>query len=85
MADELNTVLRNKRLFKICEAVKLGLRYYYMDAKQRYEVTPVLRDFALRIIPSLQDGWLTAKYPWTREYTKKNKSEKAARSRPLLY
>ena len=63
----------DKRTYKICEAVKLGLRYYYMDAKQRYEVTPVLRDFALRIIPSLPDGWLTAKYPWTREYTKKNK------------
>ena len=57
MADELNTVLRNKRLFKICEAVALGLTHYYMGPKDKREVTDEYRRLAEKIIPTLPKGF----------------------------
>lgn len=57
MADELNTVLRNKRLFKICEAVALGLNYYYMAPRDKREVTEEDRRLAEKLIPTLPKGF----------------------------
>ena len=64
MADELNTVLRNKRLFKICEAVALGLTHYYMGPKDKREVTASEREEALATIPDLPEGWMKQKHEW---------------------
>lgn len=64
MADELNTVLRNKRLFKICEAVALGLTHYYMGPRDKREVTASEREEALSIIPDLPEGWMKQKHEW---------------------
>ena len=57
MADELNTVLRNKRLFKICEAVALGLTNYYMGPKDKRELTEEDRRLAEKLIPTLPKGF----------------------------
>lgn len=64
MADELNTVLRNKRLFKICEAVALGLTHYYMGPRDKREVTASERTEALATIPDLPEGWMKQKHEW---------------------
>ena len=59
MADELNTVLRNKRLFKICEAVALGLTHYYMGPNDKRKIFASERAEALSI-----KGWMQKKHSW---------------------
>ena len=58
MADELNTVLRNKRLFKICEAVALGLKRYYMAPNKPSTITPDERALAKAYLEHLPRGWM---------------------------
>lgn len=64
MADELNTVLRNKRLFKICEAVALGLKRYYMGKNDRRKLTEEERKQAKLLLLVLPKGWYREKQEW---------------------
>lgn len=54
----------DKRTFKICEAVHLGLSHYYMGCKDRREVTEEERNMANRIIPTLPPGWWKEPHNW---------------------
>lgn len=67
MADELNTVLRNKRLFKICEAVALGLKRYYMAPNKPSTITQDERALARSYLQHLPRGWMQNgdKLPWS--------------------
>ena len=47
----------DKRTYKICEAVKLGLRYYYMAPRDKREVTEEDRSLAEKLIPTLPKGF----------------------------
>ena len=53
-----------KKVFKICEAVQLGLDYYYMGPKDRRRVTEDERKKARKIIQTLPSGWMQEKYDW---------------------
>jgi hypothetical protein len=46
-----------KQEFKICEAVALGLTYYYMGPKDKREVTEEDRRLAGKLIPTLPKGF----------------------------
>ena len=46
----------DKRTFKICEAVALGLTHYYMGPHDKREVTATERAEALATIPDLPEG-----------------------------
>ena len=54
----------SKRLFKICEAVRLGLEYYYIGSKDKRKLTAADRAEAEKELPTLPDGWWRAKLPW---------------------
>jgi hypothetical protein len=54
----------DKRTFKICESVHLGLDYYYMGPKDRRTLTKEDYDEAQRILPTLPEGWYTEHYDW---------------------
>ena len=53
-----------KHQFKICEAVALGLTYYYMGARDKREVTATERAEALATIPGLSAGWMQEEQEW---------------------
>ena len=53
-----------KYQFKICEAVNLGLGYYYMDKKDRRTLTPEDFELAKRTLPTLPDGWFREHHEW---------------------
>lgn len=53
-----------KQEFKICEAVVLGLNYYYMAPRDKREVTATERTEALATIPDLPEGWMKQKHDW---------------------
>ena len=55
----------DKRTFKICEAVHLGLDYYYMEKNDRRTLTKEDYELAKRILPTLPDGWYREHYDWT--------------------
>lgn len=67
MAIKLNNVLQNKRLFKVCEAVALGLTHYYMGKNDRRQVTEKERAEAHKIIPTLPEGWMVGadRFDWS--------------------
>ena len=46
-----------KHQFKVCEAVALGLTYYYMGPKDKHEVTEEDRRLAEKLIPTLPKGF----------------------------
>lgn len=52
----------DKRTFKICEAVALGLTHYYMGPHDKREVTATERAEALATIPDLPEDWMTQKH-----------------------
>lgn len=58
----------NQRLtkyqFKVCEAVHLGLDYYYMDSKDRRTLTPEDYEEAQRLLHTLHDSWYRERYDW---------------------
>ena len=54
----------DKHLFKICEAVALGLTHYYMGPRDKREVTATERAEALATIPDLPEGWMKQKHEW---------------------
>ena len=54
----------DKRTFKICEAVHLGLDYYYMAKNDRRTLTKEDYDLAKRTLPTLHDGWSREHYDW---------------------
>ena len=56
-----------KRQFMICEAVHLGLDYYYMDTKDRRALTPEDYEEAQRLLPTLPDGWYREQYEWMKQ------------------
>lgn len=60
----MKTARLTKYHFKICEAVHIGLDYYYMDTKDRRSLT--LKDYeeAKRLLPTLPDGWYREHYDW---------------------
>jgi len=47
-----------KRLYKICEAVVLGLDGYYMSKWVKQPLTEKDRAEALLTLPTLPDGWM---------------------------
>ena len=53
-----------KLTFKICEAVYLGLDYYYMGTRDRRKITDADRMLANKIIPTLEQGWWGEKHEW---------------------
>lgn len=54
----------DKRTFKICEAVHLGLDYYYMAKNGRRKITDEDKAMASRVIPTLHAGWWKTKHSW---------------------
>ena len=54
----------DKRTFKICEAVALGLTHYYMGPHDKREVTATERAEALATIKDLPEGWMKQKHEW---------------------
>lgn len=54
----------DKRTFKICEAVHLGLDYY-MGSKDRRTLTKEDYELAKRILPTLPDGWYREPQEWS--------------------
>ena len=54
----------DKLTFKICEAVHLGLDYYYMAKNDRRMLTKEDYDLAKRLLPTLPDGWYREHYDW---------------------
>ena len=54
----------DKRLYKICEAVALGIDHYYIGKWHRIELTPQERAEALVTIPTLPAGWMLEKQEW---------------------
>lgn len=54
----------DKHLFKICEAVALGLTHYYMGPRDKREVTATERAEALATIHDLPEGWMKQKHEW---------------------
>ena len=54
----------DKRTFKICEAVHLGLDYYYMAKNDRRTLTKEDYDEAQRILPTLPEGWYREHHDW---------------------
>ena len=54
----------DKRTFKICEAVALGLTHYYMGARDKREVTATERAEALATIPDQPAGWMQEEQEW---------------------
>ena len=54
----------DKRVFKICEAVALGLDCYYMGKKDRHKLTKADRTEAGAILPTLPKGWMQLPQEW---------------------
>lgn len=54
----------DKHTFKICEAVKLGLDYYYMGKNDRRKLTEAEIAKAKLLIPALPEGWMHEKHEW---------------------
>ena len=54
-----------KYQFKVCEAVHLGLDYYYMGPKDRRTLTKEDYDEAQRILPTLPEGWYREPQEWS--------------------
>ena len=55
----------DKRTFKICEAVYLGLDYYYMGPRDRRQLTKDDIEVAQRLLPTLPDGWYREPQEWS--------------------
>lgn len=53
-----------KYQFKVCEAVHLGLDYYYMGPRDRRALTKDDIKVAQRLLPTLPDGWYREHYDW---------------------
>lgn len=53
-----------KRTFKICESVRLGLDYYYMSYKKRVQITDADIEFARKVIPTLPEMWWEEPQDW---------------------
>ena len=64
----------DKRTFKICEAVALGLTHYYMGPRDKRAVTHEEREKALYMINTLPEGWMQERQPWEvcRGYVRKS-------------
>lgn len=54
----------DKRTFKICEAVALGLEHFYMKVWTPSTITEAERKMALETIPKLPSGWMQMKHRW---------------------
>lgn len=54
----------DKRTFKICEAVHLGLSQYYMGKNDIRKVTDEDKKLAHKIIPTLPSKWWLTKHSW---------------------
>lgn len=54
----------DKRTFKICEAVHLGLDYYYMAKNDRRTLKNEDYELAKRILPTLPEGWYRERHEW---------------------
>lgn len=55
----------DKRTFKICEAVHLGLDYYYMGPRDRRQLTKDDIGVAQRLLPTLPDGLYREPQEWS--------------------
>lgn len=62
-----------KHQFKICEAVHLGMDYYYMGPGDRRELTEKERKEAAKLLSQLPKGWWTEEQEW---FCNKDKSKK---------
>ena len=58
-------MLLDKQTFKICEAVHLGLDYYYMGPKDRRTLTKEDYELAKRTLPTLPEGWYREPQEWS--------------------
>lgn len=57
----------DKRTFKICEAVALGITHYYMGPRDKRKITDRDIKLARKIIPTLKGGWMQKadRLPWS--------------------
>ena len=62
----------DKRTFKICEDVHLGLDYYYMAKNDRRTLTKEDYELAKRILPTLPKGWYKEEQEWMIHKNPKN-------------
>lgn len=60
----MKTARLTKYQFKICEAVHLGLDYYYMGPRDRRLLKQEDYEVAQRLLPTLPEGWYTERYDW---------------------
>ena len=63
LCDNMERIM-DKRTFKICEAVHLGLDYYYMAKNDRRTLTKEDYELAKRILPTLPEGWYRERHEW---------------------
>lgn len=54
----------DKRTFKICESVALGLTYYYMGPKDKIRISENDEAMARKVIPTLPEGWMQKRHSW---------------------
>lgn len=54
----------DKRTFKICEAVHLGLEYYYMGPRDKRKLKQKDYELAWKVLPTLPDGWWGETHDW---------------------
>lgn len=69
----------DKRTFKVCEAVALGLTHYYLDNQHdRREITQADVMMARLVIPTLPNGWMRKAdtYPWSCMNDKKKEASR---------
>lgn len=68
----------DKRTFKICEAVALGLTHYYLEKWKPIILTPEDKALARKIIPALPEGWMQGadNLPWSCMNKNKKKQKK---------
>lgn len=60
----IRAFIADKRTFKICESVALGLTHYYMGPNDKRKIFASERAEALLIIPDLPKGWMQQKHHW---------------------
>lgn len=54
-----------KYQFKVCEAVHLGLDYYYMGPRDKRPLKQEDYEVAQRLLPTLHDGWYRETQEWS--------------------
>ena len=64
-----------KHQWKICEAVQLGLRHYYMGPHDRRELTVAEYKETALLLPVLPKGWMLEEQDWMKHKIPKRRKK----------